>query len=401
MNSAPKKYIMFDMKSGTAYIREDKARHLGMVDAVIFDCDGVLIDIRESYDRAIAKAASYIFENMTGYIMPENLVSDKTIFLFRRSGGFNNDWDIVYGITMFLLCEMPKEAREKLERLMKLSICEKNLLKRLLMIREEHSADKLDLGNFLKDSADRLEDFTNLLDMNGASSVDKAILGSGKISKDFHNLLKAFLHGSEKVGESILATVFEEIFCGTALFKETYGVEPIFYSGRGMIENGKPIVNHDSLRRLSSILGETRFGIASGSRFKPARLILRDLLEWFNPKAMIFLDDVEKAEDEYLKKKIKVNLKKPNPFSLLKSASGLEPFNLALYVGDSIEDVIMVNEAARTDPRFLSAGVYKYSSVKEDLIREFINYGCDLVLPSVNDISDMIESIRGGEFEGS
>ncbi|MBS7634043.1 hypothetical protein KEJ34_00850 [Candidatus Bathyarchaeota archaeon] len=401
MNSAPKKYIMFDMESGTAYIREDKARHLGMVDAVIFDCDGVLIDIRESYDRAIAKATSYVFENMTGCIMPKNLVSDKTIFLFRRSGGFNNDWDIVYGLTMFLLCEMPKEAREKLEKLMRLSICEKNLFRRLLMVKEGLSADRLDLRSFLKKTAVKLEDFTNLLDVNGASSVDKAILSSGKISKEFYSLLKAFLHGYEKVGESILATVFEEIFCGPTLFKETYGAEPIFYSGRGMVENGKPIVNHDSLRRLSSILGGTRFGIASGGRFKPARRILCDLLEWFNPKAMIFLDDVEKAEGEYLERKIKVNLKKPSPFSLLKSASGLEPFNLALYVGDSMEDAMMVNEAARTDPRFLSAGVYEYSSVKEDLVREFINYGCDLILPSVNDISDVIEFIRGEEFEGS
>lgn len=395
MSSVPKEYITLNTESGSAYIREDKARHLGMVDAIIFDCDGVLIDITESYDRAIVKAASYIFENMTGCTMPENLASDKAIFLFRRSGGFNNDWDIVYGITMFLLCEMPKEAQEKLEKLMRAYIHEKNLLKRLLMIREGLGADKLDLGNLLKDLAAKLEDFTNLLDVKGASSVDKAILGSGKISKDFYSLLKAFLHGTEKVGESILATVFEEIFCGTALFKETYGAEPIFYSGRGMIENGKPIVNKDSLRRLSSILGGARFGIASGSRFKPARLILGDLLEWFNPKATIFLDYVERAEDEYLKRKINVNLKKPNPFSLLESASGLEPFDLALYVGDSMEDVIMVNEALRTDPRFLSVGVYEHSSVKEDLIKEFINYGCNFILPSVNDIPDVIESIRG------
>jgi phosphoglycolate phosphatase-like HAD superfamily hydrolase len=401
MNSAPKKYITLNIESGTLYLREDKVKHLGRVDAVIFDCDGVLIDIRESYDRAIVKAASYIFENMTGCVMPENLVSDKTIFLFRRSGGFNNDWDIVYGIIMFLLCEMPRSAREELEKLMRLLICEKNLSKRLLIIREKISANKLDLGNFLKDSAANLENFTNLLDVKGASSVDKAILGLGKISRDFYNLLRAFLHGSGKIGESIIATVFEEIFCGPKLFRETYGAEPIFYSGQGMIENGKPIVNHDSLRRLSSILSGARFGIASGSRLKPARHILRDLLGWFDPRATVFLDDIEKAEDEYLERKLRVNLKKPNPFSLLKSASGLEPFNIALYIGDSMEDVIMVNEAIKDDPRFLSAGVYRYSGVNKDLIKEFIKYGCDFILPSVNDIPDVIESVRRGELEGS
>jgi phosphoglycolate phosphatase-like HAD superfamily hydrolase len=398
MNLVPRKYITLDANSGAAYLRRDKVRLLEKVDAVIFDCDGVLIDIRESYDRAIVKAASYIFESMTGCAMPENLVSDKTIFLFRRSGGFNNDWDIVYGITMFLLCEMPSGAREKLEKIMKTLIDEKNISKRLLTIREIFSADKLDLGSFPENSAANLEGFTNLLDVNGASSVDKAILSSGKISRGFYNLLRAFLHESEKVGESIIATVFEEIFCGSKLFRETYGVEPIFYSGQGMIENGKPIVNHDSLRRLSSILGGARFGIASGSRLKPARYILRDLMGWFDPKATVFLDDVERAEDEYFKKKLRVNLKKPNPFSLLKSASGLEPFNIALYVGDSIEDVIMVNEAIKDDPRFLSVGVYKYSSMDKDLIREFINHGCDFILPSVNDIPDVIEFVKEGKI---
>ena len=395
MNLGLEEYITLDLGSGKAYLREDKAEDLRKIDSIIFDCDGVLIDIRRSYDKAIAKTVAYIFEGLTSYTIPENMVSDKIMFLFRRSGGFNNDWDIVYGITMFLICELPRSMLKKIEESIKSSIKEKDLLKRLSSIKEKMRLENFDLGSPLKNLIAKLEHFTKFLDVSGVASVDRTILKSRKVSESFYNLLKNFLYGSERVGESIIPTIFEEIFCGPTLFKEIYDVEPTFYHGPGMIENGKPIVSHESFKRLEKVLGGAKFGIASGSRFKSAQHVLRDLLTWFKPEAIVFLDDIEKAQKEYLKRGIKVNLKKPNPFSLLKSAKALEPFNLALYVGDSMEDAITVEEARKVDSRFMFAGVYEYSSMKDEFIKEFINYGCDLILPSVNDIWVVINAFRG------
>ena len=393
------RYIKLDLEAGRVYIRRDRAKTLGMVDAVIFDCDGVLLDVRGSYDEAISKTVVQIFEWLTGCRIPKKLVSKEIIFLFRRSGGFNNDWDIAYGILMFLICNLPKSLRERLEELMPLLLQEKNPTKRLFAARERISADAGKLHfDPPENLAAELKDFTRLLDATGIMSVDRAILESGIVSRAFYNLLRNFLHGSGKVGESIIATVFDEIFCGPILFRETYGFEPAVYYGRGMIENEKLIIKRETLSCLASLLGRKKLGIASGSKFKSAEYILKDSLSWFNPRAQIFLDDVERAESEYAKKGLKVNLKKPNPFSLLESAKGLEPFKLTLYVGDSMEDAIMVNEARKTDPRFLFAGVYKFTSVMEAALREFLKYECDLILPSVNELPAVIEASRRGNL---
>ena len=36
------------------------------IDAIIFDCDGVLVDITETYDTAINETVSYILKDILG-----------------------------------------------------------------------------------------------------------------------------------------------------------------------------------------------------------------------------------------------------------------------------------------------------------------------------------------------
>jgi len=396
------KYAILNLESGAVYVRRDRIKNLKAIDAIIFDCDGVLIDIRNSYDKAISKAVAQIFEWLTGENISEDMISPEIIFLFRRSGGFNNDWDIVYGILMFLICELPKEAREKIGELIKAYIGEKDAAKRLLAVKNKSHLNMENFEAYLcKNLTSKFRDFSRFLDASGVVSVDRAVLNSGKVSDELYNLVKSFLYGSGKISDSIIARVFEEIFCGSGLFKEAYGIKPEIYSGSGIIENGKPIIKHETLSRLSSMLGGLKFGIASGSRLKSARHILGNILEWFNPKARIFLDNVEKVEDEYAERGLRVSLKKPNPFSLFKSAEALEPFRFALYVGDSMEDAMMVENARRIDPSFLFAGVYEYTNLMDKAIEEFINVSSDLILPSVNEIPNVIDALRGGKIEGS
>jgi len=121
------------------------------------------------------------------------------------------------------------------------------------------------------------------------------------------------------------------------------------------------------------------------------------LLERFNPKATVFLEDIEAAEREATKNKgLRVNLNKPNPFSLLQSSKGLKPFSYALYFGDSMEDAIMVKEANKADSRFLFAGVYAYSDYKRDVVSDFLKADVEVILPSVNEFPTVLKAIKGG-----
>ena len=390
-------YLTLNLGGGKVYVRKDRISQIRRVDGIIFDCDGVLIDIRESYNKAISRSATYILEGMTGCAVPESLISNEIIYLFRKTGGFNNDWDTVYGILMFTLSSLPKEIRECLGKLMEKFEWEKSSFKRLMLIKEAAGREsRLHVLNqkFFAETIEKLKDFTNLLDSTGRESVDGKLMeihGSDEGFRSFYDLLKRFLHPAENVQKSIIARVFEEFFCGARLFREVYGIDPQFNNGPGLIENENLIIKPEALDSLISILGKRNLGIASGSRRKSAEYVLGGLIDKFNPKALVFAETVEMAERELSRKK---SLKKPHPFPLLKAAEGFEDCSLLMYVGDSAEDVLMASEAEKLKGEVLFAGVYRYACLEEEIIRSFLDYECDMVIPSVNELPAVLENLR-------
>jgi len=84
-------------------------------------------------------------------------------------------------------------------------------------------------------------------------------------------------------------------------------------------------------------------------------------------------------------------------FAASTATAGRPPFRFAVYVGDSMEDVMMVKEAAKTDSRFLSAGVYRHSRPKNVIILDFLKSKCDMVLPSVNELPLVLKKMSVDE----
>ena len=64
-------------------------------DSIIFDCDGVLIDVTESYDTTINKTISYAVKEMSD-ITVENPLTNEILLGFKSTGGFNDEVDIAY-----------------------------------------------------------------------------------------------------------------------------------------------------------------------------------------------------------------------------------------------------------------------------------------------------------------
>jgi len=64
------------------------------VDAVVLDVDGVLVDVADSYRRAVVEAV----ERVHGESIPR---ADTQAF--KDAGGFNNDWELTYAVALFVL----------------------------------------------------------------------------------------------------------------------------------------------------------------------------------------------------------------------------------------------------------------------------------------------------------
>ena len=66
------------------------------VDAVVLDIDGVLVDVADSYRRAIVESLEHVY----GETIPKAGVQ-----LFKDAGGFNNDWTLTDAAALFVLAK--------------------------------------------------------------------------------------------------------------------------------------------------------------------------------------------------------------------------------------------------------------------------------------------------------
>jgi len=63
-------------------------------DAVVLDVDGVLVDVADSYRRAIVESV----ERVHG-----DTIDRADVQLFKNAGGFNNDWELTYAAALYVL----------------------------------------------------------------------------------------------------------------------------------------------------------------------------------------------------------------------------------------------------------------------------------------------------------
>lgn len=68
-------------------------------DAVIFDMDGVLVDVSNSYRQAIKLTAEYVLQNKYG---SQISVTNRDIEAMKAIPGFNNDWDLSFALIELL-----------------------------------------------------------------------------------------------------------------------------------------------------------------------------------------------------------------------------------------------------------------------------------------------------------
>ena len=70
-------------------IDSTKIEKIRQLDSIVFDCDGVLIDVSNSYDLAIKKTVDFIIKEMA-QVNESGLVTTSMIEGFKATGGFND-----------------------------------------------------------------------------------------------------------------------------------------------------------------------------------------------------------------------------------------------------------------------------------------------------------------------
>ena len=306
---------------------------------IIFDIDGTLIDTRESYNKSIKKTVQFLVKYID--ISKENLgkiVSDELIFKFRKSGMFNNDIDTSYALVLSILCGAPKKA---------------------------------DLLFFIENIAQ--------------SASSKGIKSVENYLKDYSEIrlkqIKKLLRYPGDVNTSIIARVFDEYFYGPQLFKKQHGTNSKYYSGRPLIENDILLATNSTLKKISNMF-DMRTAIVSGRSRIAAEYSLKSVFKFFDMKGSVYLED-EKRE-----------MGKPNPSALIKSVKSFGVSN-AFYVGDSAEDLFMVQRARKISNLDIKLIGVCASNARSNQIRSlFTRNGTSLIVKNINELPNILNKVK-------
>jgi len=305
------------------YIDNSGIDVLNKIDAVIFDCDGVLIDVSKSYDQAILKTTQYVLENFAK-INDSIDVDFKIIDGFKSTGGFNDEVDLTYAAIISLV------AAKKLE----------------------------------KDQTSFIFNVIKNADSSGILSVEKYLENQVDISDIKKQLSYPGVHH-----ENPLYQIFDQLFYGPELYQKLFKNSSKF-SESGLIEQDDVILNNLLIEKLQKKF-DSKIAIVTGRGKESISYSLKTLLEKFDLKNSVFLEDESRE------------LAKPNPQSLLDSIKGMNSV-LTLFVGDSMEDFIMAKKATDLGSKTIFCGIIGTSKNPQEKLELFEQNEAMLVLDSIN-----------------
>lgn len=377
-------YLEVDVPSGKAWVLSKRVNDVKKIDAIFFDCDGVLIDVRNSYDTAIEKTVNFLAKNLMDVNLPKSLPLQRVILELKRNGGFNNDWSISYVILLAIYIYIVDNEDGTIIEEMSKNQREQFLLEKIQLRKSKKTLSIPFEESCWQKTVEAIVQLSRRADSSGIVSIERLLLNEGY--EKSVNACKRLL--GYPVESSIVGRVFDEIFYGIELFQKKFKTEPKFYSGNGLVEMERPVITEKTLTSLINYVGRKKIGIISGRDYISGAKTLGYLIKNFEPINLRFLlVDPNHNSDG---KSSEPLLNKPNPEILIRAINDIDPIECCLYIGDSAEDLIMVQYANKISPKFAFAGVYNVVNFKDEMCSYFFEKEADMILPSVNDLPDLI-----------
>ena len=175
-------------------------------DAVALDIDDVLVDVAESYRRAIVESVESVYSDT----IPREGIQE-----FKDAGGFNNDWELTYAAALYVLAQ-----RKGLKQ--------------------------------------AIEDFTDrIADRGGGLDAAEAVIESALAPEVTARVREAWDPGR-------LRAVFQELYLGTELYRDLEGADPdpdLTLDSRGYIHDEPTIATPGTIAVLTEAF---RVGVLTG-----------------------------------------------------------------------------------------------------------------------------------------
>jgi phosphoglycolate phosphatase-like HAD superfamily hydrolase len=315
-------YLPIQTECGEALVLAGLERDFGATDGIIFDFDGVLVDVSRSVDVVHTRTADAYFSSL-GWRNTANMVSRPDIVMFKLAGGFNDDWDS--------------------------SVCWQ-----LLYLFKSLKYGITDGAELYSAHPSFAEFTTELRERGGGPASAEAAIRERCTPDEW-----ADLHS--RWDKHRLLTIFKETFAGD-LTPDVYGYTPAHPLPAGLMRQDRPI-----LRREFILEGLFR-GIATGRLRGEAEVGIR-LQGWsdlFPPRVTITQDD---------------GFTKPDP-RILELAVERTGMKRPIYIGDTPDDLLTARRYAALGGSMLACCVL--TGLDGDGKARFLADEPDMIADNVN-----------------
>ncbi len=333
---------------------------------IVFDMDGVLIDVSQSYREATRQASRLFFTGARGWHhLPDPLFSLTELADIKQSGGLNNDWDVT--------CEVIRR-----------------LCRQVTAIRQPHRPHYTDAPSALTWYRQTVAtwDVTSLARFLASTPHPLARLGaeSGPPGTTADAIPGFYKDG---VGDgNIIKRIFQEVYLGPDMFSSTYGMAPAIHKSAGLYHRETPLVPPAAVTALAR---NHILALATGRPAPEANAALDAFGLRSRFTAILTLDTCLAAEQARLRRDgIKRSLSKPNPFMLDAIAKQLvELPETRYYVGDMPDDMLA---ASRSKTGFIGIGFTASVQDKIGLKKTLMAAGASRVFNSATDLVQFLSA---------
>lgn len=332
------------------------------MDILIFDMDGVLIDVSKSYRKTIQKTIQCYLETCFGFERTRrDWITNEEISLFKSSGGFNNDWDLTSGLLLYLLSILGIPPLSKRKRFSSVQKIVPYLRTKSSMIHRK-TPIRLKRGHLLS----FLE---NVKISGGGLRGVRRVLGTS---------WEGWVYRLGDIDqENLIKRIFQEIYLGK-IFAFRYHFSPFFYKGKGFYLQEKTLIPKNILAALRK---KIRMGIASGRPRFEAEIALKrfGLHPYFD--SVVTLNECEAEENRIFRVTgKKIDCSKPHPYSILRTVQQIGiPDPQCGYVGDVVDDMLAA-QAAKKNLSILAIGFLAGHHDKKAGKISLIKSGADLLI---------------------